>query len=163
MSIPKGGRNGQSGRFFRQGKPARIGRLCGAVSGAVANESAGGAPLPFDSLAQLRQKLFAEHPVFAELDQPLQAKASEWQGTEGGLDLSPEPFAPVVADFYRTDSISRVSETMARCSAVRQAARSGEAERIVPQEGSPLFALATPQAVETANGSLRLCLACPPR
>ena len=134
--------------IFPPGEAREDWKIVRAVSGAVANESAGGAPLPFDSLAQLRQKLFAEHPVFAALDQPLQAKAGEWQGTEGGLDLSPEPFAPVVADFYRTDSISRVSETMARCSAVRQAARSGEAERIVPQEGSPLFALATPQAVE---------------
>ncbi len=141
--------------IFPPGEAREDWKIIRAVSGALAKQSGGGVVLPFDTLPQLRQKLFADHPVLAELDKPQKAEWSQWHATQSELNFSQEAFTPIVPDFYRTDSISRVSETMARCSAVRQAARSGSAEQIFPQTGSPLFDLApqeglSPQEVEAS-------------
>jgi NADH-quinone oxidoreductase subunit G len=78
-----------------------------AVSGALQR------PLPFDSLPQLRQRLRAAYPSFAELDQPPRAAWGSF-GEAGPVD--PVSFVYPIADFYRTDPISRASPTMARCS-----------------------------------------------
>ncbi|HEV2301227.1 MAG TPA: NADH-quinone oxidoreductase subunit NuoG [Stellaceae bacterium] len=78
-----------------------------ALSGAL------GKPLPFDTLGGLRRRMQEAYPVFALADR---VSASPWGqfGTPGPLD--PEPFVYPVADFYRTDPISRASETMRECS-----------------------------------------------
>ena len=154
--------------IFPPGEAREDWKIIRALSGALAKESDGGAVLPFDNLAELRQKLFADYPVLAELDKPQKADWSEWQSTKGqgvkgqgtkgqgtkdSLKFSSEAFAPIVPDFYRTDSISRVSETMARCSAVRKAARNGSAEQIFPQMGSPLFDLASQEGLSAQEAS----------
>ena len=74
-----------------------------------------GRPLPFDSLAELRRRLHAAHPVLAETDRVTAAPWGEF-GAAGPLD--PRPFVYPIADFYRTDPISRASATMAECSDV---------------------------------------------
>src|SRR5712691_4770823 len=78
-----------------------------ALSGAL------GRPLPFDSLAELRTRMRAAHPLFGEIDRIAPA---EW-GSFGEMGpVDPAPFHYPIADFYRTDPISRASPTMAQCS-----------------------------------------------
>ncbi|MDB5497674.1 MAG: nuoG [Phenylobacterium sp.] len=90
-----------------------------------------GAKLPYDSLDQLRAKLFADHPTFGRIDYVA--------GREGaaGLDLSllggkgelsDAPFASAVASFYLTNPIARASVTMAECAALASGAAKIAAE-----------------------------------
>jgi NADH-quinone oxidoreductase subunit G len=72
-----------------------------------------GKPLPFDSLQQLRRRMHEAVPVLANIDE-LTPAASGSFGVDGPVGA--EPFVYPIADFYRTDPISRASETMARCS-----------------------------------------------
>ena len=83
-----------------------------------------GRTLPFDNLDQLRQKLVAAYPSFANIDQLPQSK---WQ-TVPAVKAAVEsvPFKPFIDNFYMTCAISRASATMAECSAVFAA---GSAER----------------------------------
>ena len=74
---------------------------------------AGPAPLPYDNLGQVRQKLIATAPSFAAIDQKPEASWGVFGRSKGGLDSS--SFASLVPNFYMTDPISRNSETMARC------------------------------------------------
>ncbi|MCO6050733.1 NADH-quinone oxidoreductase subunit NuoG [Mesorhizobium sp. RP14(2022)] len=78
-----------------------------------------GKRLPFDSLQQLRAKLFAEFPHFArfgEIEPGTHASLS-WLGTKGG-DLGKTVFRPAFEDFYLTNPIARASAVMAECSAL---------------------------------------------
>jgi NADH-quinone oxidoreductase subunit G len=74
-----------------------------------------GRPLAFDSLGELRRKLRDAHPTFAKADELTPAAWGEF-GAPGTVE--PAPFAYPIADFYRTDPISRASATMAECSDV---------------------------------------------
>jgi NADH-quinone oxidoreductase subunit G len=74
-----------------------------------------GRPLPYDSLNELRRRLRGAHPTFAAVDQVGPAPWDEF-GRAGPVD--PAPFTYPIADFYRTDPISRASVTMAECSDV---------------------------------------------
>jgi NADH-quinone oxidoreductase subunit G len=76
-----------------------------------------GRKLPYDSLPQLRQRLLAANPSFASVDAVTPAAWGAF-GREGELD--PAPFAYPIADFYRTDPISRASPTMAACVAAQR-------------------------------------------
>jgi NADH-quinone oxidoreductase subunit G len=78
-----------------------------------------GKTLPFDSLAGLRQSLYAAHPHFAALDRLGPADASGL-GTLAGLGgkLDKAGFVSTVADFYQTNPIARASAVMAECSAL---------------------------------------------
>jgi NADH-quinone oxidoreductase subunit G len=71
-----------------------------------------GKSLPYNNLEQLRERLVAVAPTFAELDS---LPASPWAefGTAGDMDA--EPFVPAVTDFYLTNSVSRASKTMHAC------------------------------------------------
>ena len=91
-----------------------------ALSGAL------GKPLPFDTLGGLRRRLQEAHPSFAVLDR---VSAGPWGefGAPGPLD--PQPFAYPIADFYRTDPISRASETMQECSRLFVGGEADEARR----------------------------------
>ena len=71
-----------------------------------------GKRLPFDSLGELRAKLYEAHPHLAELDiKP----AASWGsfGAEGKVE--DRPFVPAVSDFYGTNPIARASQIMADC------------------------------------------------
>ena len=71
-----------------------------------------GRKLPYDSLPQLRQRLIQANAGFVDVDQAPRAAWGKF-GKEGPID--PTPFAYPIADFYRTDPISRASPTMALC------------------------------------------------
>ncbi len=82
-----------------------------------------GHKLPYDSLLQLRARLIAANPGFASVDRATPAAWGDF-GTPGPID--PAPFRYPVADFYRTDAISRASPTMAACAAILDGARAGK-------------------------------------
>ena len=77
-----------------------------AVSGAV------GKSIGFDTLAELREALCADHPHFADADEIAPAK---WASFGGRAKLSAEPVGQAFDNFYMTCAISRASETMAEC------------------------------------------------
>jgi NADH-quinone oxidoreductase subunit G len=78
-----------------------------------------GRKVPLDTLAQVRARLVALAPQLAEPD-VIQPAAWGKFGRAGKLD--PAPFAYPIADFYRTDPISRSSSVMAECSALQMEA-----------------------------------------
>jgi NADH-quinone oxidoreductase subunit G len=78
-----------------------------ALSGAL------GKPLPFDTLAELRHQMRAAHPTLGAIDTVEKAAWGSF-GAVGPIDTT--PFAYPIADFYKTDPISRASPTMAECS-----------------------------------------------
>jgi NADH-quinone oxidoreductase subunit G len=85
-----------------------------------------GAKLPYDSLDQLRTKLFADHPTFGQIDYaPGAATASGFDLAKLGKagKLVDQPFESPIKDFYQTNPIARSSVTMAECSAAAAEAR----------------------------------------
>ena len=78
-----------------------------------------GKRLPFDSLAQLRAKLYGECPHLARVDQIQPGDAAEI-GKLAALkgELGKTAFATPVKDFYFTNPIARASAVMAECSAL---------------------------------------------
>jgi NADH-quinone oxidoreductase subunit G len=80
-----------------------------------------GKKLPFDSLSQLRAKLYAAHPHFAAIDQVTAGDASTIATlAKIGGRVTKQPFVSPVADFYMTNPIARASATMAECSKLAQ-------------------------------------------
>lgn len=71
-----------------------------------------GQTLPYDTLAQLRQRMVALNPVFGTLDRLVPASWGPF-GTEGAV--ADAHFTSPVENFYMTDPISRASQTMADC------------------------------------------------
>jgi NADH-quinone oxidoreductase subunit G len=94
-----------------------------ALSGAL------GCTLPYDSVTQLRQLMFAAHPHLMRIDQielgnPVDVQKLARLG--GSVDKA--PFTSPVADFYLTNPIARASAIMAECSALAGAAAKTAAE-----------------------------------
>ena len=85
--------------------------------------------LPYDSLAQLRQAMFAAHPHLMRLGEiaPGNAADVEKLARLGGAP-DRKPFASSVGDFYLTNPIARASAIMAECSALAAAAHKTAAE-----------------------------------
>jgi NADH-quinone oxidoreductase subunit G len=94
---------------FPPGEAREDWRIIRALSDAV------GQPLDFQTLGELRRRMRRAYPVFAETDR---TPSPHWEtfGEPGPVD--PTPFIYPVRDFYRTDPISRASETMAHCSEI---------------------------------------------
>jgi NADH-quinone oxidoreductase subunit G len=78
-----------------------------------------GKRLPFDSLAELRARLYAAYPHFGRVDQ-IEAGSLESVKALAGYNgkTSTEPFKNVIEDFYLTNPIARASAVMAECSAL---------------------------------------------
>jgi len=92
---------------FPPGEAREDWKIVRALSGAI------GHPLPFDTQRELRGRLWEAHPIFSELDVVTPAPWAAFG--ESGL-ISATPFMYPIADFYRTDPISRASRTMEHCS-----------------------------------------------
>lgn len=69
-------------------------------------------PLPYNTLAQLRQRLQREFPTFANIGGITPAN---WENFGIPGDARHHPFHSPVDNYYMTNSISRSSETMAAC------------------------------------------------
>ena len=90
-----------------------------------------GATLPYDTLDQLRAKLFADHPTFGRIDYvegPAGAAALDLGKLGASGELGDEPFASPVRSFYLTNPIARASVTMAECAALASGATKIAAE-----------------------------------
>lgn len=73
--------------------------------------------LPFDSLADLRQQLFAQFPHLAAINSIEKGDLSKIKGLSSKIsDLPKQRFASSVKDFYLTNPIARASAVMAECS-----------------------------------------------
>lgn len=78
-----------------------------------------GKKLPFDSLAQLRQKLYQAYPHFAEVDEISPGKSEDIAAlAKKGGNMTQSAFASPIKDFYLTNPIARASAVMAECSAL---------------------------------------------
>jgi NADH-quinone oxidoreductase subunit G len=79
-----------------------------------------GAKLPYDSLDQLRAKLFEDHPTFGQLDYaPGSTPATlDLTGLGAAGELSSAPLRSPVTAFHLTNPIARASVTMAECAAL---------------------------------------------
>jgi len=84
-----------------------------------------GAPLPYDDVAALRDRMAEISPALASYDvvEPTSVAAlSKVQLVDQnkGAKASGEPLKKIIENFYFTDVISRSSPTMARCSASKE-------------------------------------------
>ena len=88
-----------------------------AVSAEIGN------PLPFDTLEQLRAKMYAAVPQLAALNTvaAADAKGIEALATKAGV-MRDDRFVAPIKDFYLTNPIARASQVMAELSALRHAA-----------------------------------------
>jgi len=73
-----------------------------------------GQTLPFDTLIQLRAQLAQVSATFANADE---VQAAQWVafGQAGAIETT--PFVSPITNYYMTDAVSRVSRTMAECTA----------------------------------------------
>ena len=87
-----------------------------------------GATLPYDTLAELRARLIAEHPSFGRVDYVAPGASLDLSALGAAGELSDAPFASPITDFHQTNPIARASVTMAECSALRAPAYAIAAE-----------------------------------
>jgi NADH-quinone oxidoreductase subunit G len=88
-----------------------------------------GAKLPYDTLDQLRARLFTEHPTFGRIDYVPEAPAAfDLSGLGAKGEVSDDPFWSGVKNFYLTNPIARASVTMAECAALAAGATKIAAE-----------------------------------
>ncbi len=78
-----------------------------------------GKTLPFDSLHALRQKLFADYPLFAKIDAIVPGDPADIANiSDGGVTPGDAAFVSPIEDFFLTNPIARASAVMAECSAL---------------------------------------------
>lgn len=70
------------------------------------------APLPYNSLQELRAALVRDNPLFAEIDRPIQVK---WHSLGAPGKVTKAGFTSPIRNFYQTDVITRASRIMAEC------------------------------------------------
>ncbi|WP_269713443.1 NADH-quinone oxidoreductase subunit NuoG [Caulobacter sp. NIBR2454] len=89
-----------------------------------------GQKLPYDSLDQLRAKLFADHPTFGQIDFAPGSIATSFDvsslGSDG--DAGDVSLKTTLPNFHLTNPIARASVTMAECAAVASGAAKIAAE-----------------------------------
>lgn len=72
-----------------------------------------GKTLPYNTLAELRERIRGEWPLFRSIDTVIPAKWSRFG--EKGKKVQPEPLAPYAGNFYTSNPICRASKTMNEC------------------------------------------------
>lgn len=88
-----------------------------------------GHKLPFDSLAELRKKLFDDFPHIGAIDTIKSGSFTEIAELGSGFkELSKQTFNSPIKDFYLTNPIARASAVMAECSALAQSRLTEAAE-----------------------------------
>jgi NADH-quinone oxidoreductase subunit G len=92
---------------FPPGEAREDWKILRALSGSI------GRPLAFDTLRELRRCMWEAHPILAKADVVTRAP---WETFGEPGPVGAGRFVYPVNDFYRTDPISRASQTMAQCS-----------------------------------------------
>ncbi len=83
-----------------------------------------GQALPFNSLSQLRAKLYAEFPHLGRLDQIANSSVDDIRTLAGAaIKTKSATYASPIADFYLTNPIARASATMGECAALQAGLR----------------------------------------
>ncbi|WP_336276823.1 NADH-quinone oxidoreductase subunit NuoG [Bartonella sp. CB178] len=79
-----------------------------------------GQRLPFDTLSQLRQKLFSDYPHLCTIDDIVPSDINDLKvlGSQTFVIESQQVFTSMVKDFYLTNPIARASSVMAECSSL---------------------------------------------
>ena len=79
-----------------------------------------GSKLPYDTLDQLRAKLFTDHPTFGQIDFAPGSIPAALDTASLGVtgDAGAAPFASPITAFHLTNPIARASVTMAQCAAL---------------------------------------------
>ena len=88
-----------------------------------------GATLPYDTLEELRARLFAEHPTFGQIDYAPGSVPTVFSldlGSKG--ELTDAPLQSPVKAFHLTNPIARASVTMAQCASLVSGAQKIAAE-----------------------------------
>ncbi|MFN7417104.1 MAG: molybdopterin-dependent oxidoreductase, partial [Alphaproteobacteria bacterium] len=76
-----------------------------------------GKTLPYDSLDQLRARLFADHPTFGQIDWAPKGQA-DLSAIGAAGEVGDAPLASAVKAFHLTNPVARASVTMAECAAL---------------------------------------------
>ena len=76
-----------------------------------------GKTLPYDTLDQLRARLFAEHPTFGQIDWAPKGQA-DLSAIGAAGEVGDAPLASAVKAFHLTNPVARASVTMAECAAL---------------------------------------------
>jgi NADH-quinone oxidoreductase subunit G len=78
-----------------------------------------GAKLPYDTLDQLRERLFADCPTFGQIDYAPGSTPTVFELSGLGVagEFSEAPFMSPIKAFHLTNPIARASVTMAQCAA----------------------------------------------
>jgi NADH-quinone oxidoreductase subunit G len=90
-----------------------------------------GATLPYDTLDQLRAKLFADHPTFGQIDYAPGSVPTAFDLSSlivKGAKGTDAPYRSPVTAFHLTNPIARASVTMAECASLVSGAASMAAE-----------------------------------
>ena len=74
-----------------------------------------GKPLPYDTLAQVRDRLKQANPAFAVVGELPLRGCTDGTGPAGGGDMERGAFSYAIPDYYQTNVIARSSPTMAEC------------------------------------------------
>jgi len=79
-----------------------------------------GATLPYDTLDQLRAKLFTDHPTFGQIGLAPGSSPRSFDLAGLGIagDIADAPFISPIKAFHLTNPIARASVTMAECAAL---------------------------------------------
>jgi NADH-quinone oxidoreductase subunit G len=79
-----------------------------------------GSPLPYDTLDQLREKLFGEHPTFGQIDYAPGSVAAplDLSGLGEAGEIAEADFLSPIRAYHLTNPICRASVTMAECAAL---------------------------------------------
>ncbi|MDZ4372979.1 MAG: NADH-quinone oxidoreductase subunit NuoG [Phenylobacterium sp.] len=78
-----------------------------------------GAKLPYDTLDQLRDKLFADHPTFGRIDYVPETPAAVDLAALGRKgEVTDAPLVSAMTSFYLSNPIARASVTMAECASL---------------------------------------------
>ncbi|KAL8979452.1 MAG: hypothetical protein Q9205_005211 [Flavoplaca limonia] len=108
-----------------------------------------GAPLPYDDIEALRDRMEDISPTLRRYDVveptalPALQKVQLADQNKGSKSVG-VPFSKVIENFYFTDAISRSSPTMARCSAAKEQGRP-ETNFMAPGEPNSQVSYGTPQ------------------
>ncbi|OQN95461.1 NADH-ubiquinone oxidoreductase 78 kDa subunit, mitochondrial [Cryoendolithus antarcticus] len=126
-------------------------KIIRAVSGAL------GAPLPYDDIEQLRDRMEEISPALRRYDivEPAglpQLSKVQLVEQNKGAKISGQAFELPIKDFYFTDAISRSSPTMARCSAAK-AQKNPKTNFMAPGEFDPVNGYTVAHGLQEAQAS----------
>ena len=87
-----------------------------------------GSVLPYDSLTQLRAKLFADHPTFGQIDYVARKRDLDLSSLIAAGEVTDKPFESPIKAFHLTNPVARASVTMAECASLVSATAKMAAE-----------------------------------